>query len=864
MRTYNFLFTTKKCLETSLKSLDYSKASGILIRIHTCIHNNDSAVDLAKFIKQTVPKAEIFGTSCSSIIYHGKVMPDQCLISVTMLETGSVHTCLIPVFENYDYINSEILCSEVKKRIIKPNTKLLITFFTTIYNDVYNFVDKSNDIFPGIPMIGGLANTSNVSLSDFFTTSFIFNENEARWDGGIFAALSGDELEAEENYCSGVEPIGDETEITSTFGTCILEVNDTDAAEYYKRGVGDILRKNPDLTNLFPYVVSSRDNIPYYVVYKSDATLSELLPESVPYNKKYYDLHPEINKNERKDYILANHNVKQGEKIQRAFIYDKRIISDNYTMFSKISSFEKGETLFSYSCVSRSIIYSNCVKWEISPYEDTSMSGCITSGEITRSNGRNTFANCTFAVAVAGEKRNSLPLNEFALSNTKGLSSDNNLMIEYLIKIEKYYEDNKDSKGVKLLSTIRRNFETKLLYNNEKQIANSSRLLFDIKLGKIDKICVISSKSFDVFKTFLDVEISSQMIDYYTRGFMQYAEQNNINMYVGDNNKFIIGSESSQSFEEFESKMKELYNNFAKSPFKGYSPIFDFCIFTRFSADSIEKKYERLAIDMQRKDIHYLATKENINEDSFFNTQMEMVKIINYAIKTNSIIPYYQGIHNNKTGKIDLYEALMRIRGDDGTIYTPYQFLEISRDFSVLYDRISFIMISKVLNRFRDKENIKVSMNLGMEDLKRHEIVSYIFNFLSTAPHPENFIFEILENKDINDYDYLREFSKRIHKYGANIAIDDFGSGYSNLMHLIKLDFDYLKIDGEIVKVCDKEAKCESLISLLSNWKKSFNGKVKIIAEYVENKNIQDVLDKYDIDYSQGYYYSKPSNIFNE
>ena len=58
---------------------------------------------------------------------------------------------------------------------------------------------------------------------------------------------------------------------------------------------------------------------------------------------------------------------------------------------------------------------------------------------------------------------------------------------------------------------------------------------------------------------------------------------------------------------------------------------------------------------------------------------------------------------------------------------------------------------------------------------------------MASVKHPGNFVFEILENEDIDEYDVMVAFVDRIHALGGKISIDDFGSGYSNLQHLMSV-----------------------------------------------------------------------------
>lgn len=866
MITFNFLYSTNNNLRNSIESIDFSDCSGILVRIHTSIHNEKKAVSLASFIKNLIPECKIIGTSTSDVIFHGKIIKEKCLVSITKLKEGCVKTAIMSAYDDSTQIDPEILCRNVKNTCITDNTKLLFVFFTSIYADSYNFIEKANEIMPGVPVIGGLANSAEVQIIDRSKPSFVFNENTALNDGVVFASLSGNRLESLTTYVTGAEPMNDELEITSSFGTAILGINNKDGAGYYAEPIGDIIRKDPSVANIFPLCYAENNDIPFNVLYYKDTSIKEIIPDDSPYCKAFYASHKSIPvTDEKKDYIITNHNVVTGKKIKRAFVYDKKIISENHQAFSKIQNFEKAETMFAYSCILRSIMYSNCARWEISPYEDTELSGCLLTGEFVHINKTNTnaFANCSFVLSTAGESCSTLPLNEYVLKNTSVLSKDNYPLLEYLIKSEKYFEKNNKKNEFELIGSIRKEFEKKILLDEEKKIANFSRLLFDIKLEKTDKVCAVVAKNIDVFKTFLDAEDYAGLFDFYLHTILKYSMKKRYTVYLGDKQDFYISASIDIPLQEFVNDMHELFDVISKSNFLGYSPTYEFCIINNFSANELLKKFDSAFLNMRKNGELFYVCKEDVTGDAFFSQQIEMVKIINNAIAKDKIIPFFQGIYNNNTGKIDLYEALMRIEDDNGKIYYPNQFLDVARDFCVLYDKISFIMIKKVLNTFADKPDLKVTMNLSITDLKNNDIVTYIFDFLENCIHPENYIFEIVENEDIDDYDYIREFATRIHRLKAKIALDDFGSGYSNFMHIVNMNFDYIKIDGEIIKQCTKNEKCRSIVKILSLYKKEQRDNIRIVAEYVENKEIQDLIYSSGIDYSQGYYFSKPERLFN-
>ena len=286
-----------------------------------------------------------------------------------------------------------------------------------------------------------------------------------------------------------------------------------------------------------------------------------------------------------------------------------------------------------------------------------------------------------------------------------------------------------------------------------------------------------------------------------------------------------------------------------------------FCIIDDCAVDNINSVYYSARVEMMQKNIQFYVrdSKYGQLDEESIRERFHMVNVINYAIAHDKVIPYFQGIHDNQENSIHHYESLMRLEDEAGKIYYPGSFLDVARTYGLLYDELSQSMIKKVFEKFKSVDNMSVSINLSVRDIKNRQLMDYVFDFLGTAKHPENFVFEILENEDIDDYDELITFVDKIHDLGALISIDDFGSGFSNLQHIANIHSDYLKIDGSIVKKCSENKESENLIAIISGWKKLIGRNVRIIAEFVENESIQNKLLDYDIDYSQGYYFSKPS-----
>ncbi len=834
MFTWNFEYVSKARLAETLNQLMLNSGKGdILIRIHTAIHLEEEAVELARFIKRLVPGARIFGTSTSAVISWGKLVQNQCVISITQMDEGRIKSVLLPTYDekSREPLPPDVLCQNVKDAVVEKDTKLLLTFLTRKYLDVYRFIERCNDYFPGVQMIGGLANTPEISITKFMDSGFVFDENGWTNRGILLAAISGEKVDSFSSYSTGVQVFGDELEITDSYGTCILSIDGKDALQEYYIGVSDELKHRPELLNLFPYVYSDMSDIPIFV------RISD-------------------------DQLHVNHIVEKGKKLKRAFIYDKKIISDNRALFRRIENFEKAETIFGYSCLSRSVIYSNCAKWELSAYENSNMCGCIVEGEIAHVDGKNTFANDSFVVSVAGEKPTTQGYNPYVLSHIDSLQTDNYELLNYLMEIESNFEKNKELATADSLKDFVKDCELKLLYSEHDDIPNEAALFMDVKIRGYDRICRIDVTDLSSMKTVFSEKIIQLTYKNYISKCNVFAREHHYRLYIIDKWQIAIGAPSymvalSVFTKDMERLQRELFE--ASEEYIALVPVF--CVLDGCTDENINAVYDSARVEMMNKNIQFYvrdAREEKLDEESI-RERYHMVNVINYAIAHDKIIPYFQGIYDNKEDKIHHYESLMRIEDENGTIYYPGSFLDVARSFGLLYDSMSSSMVRKVMEKFRYREKESVSLNLGIRDIKNREIVDYIYDSLSTAPHPENYVFEILENEDIDDYDVLVDFVDRIHELGGKISIDDFGSGYSNLQHIASIHSDFIKIDGSIVKRCCENPESERLIAMIAGWKKLSSRQVGIIAEFVENGEIQEKLLTYGIDFSQGYLFSKPS-----
>src|SRR5262249_2726564 len=87
---------------------------------------------------------------------------------------------------------------------------------------------------------------------------------------------------------------------------------------------------------------------------------------------------------------------------------------------------------------------------------------------------------------------------------------------------------------------------------------------------------------------------------------------------------------------------------------------------------------------------------------------------------------------------------------------------------------------------------------------------------------------------------------------GCRIAVDDFGTGYSSFSYLKRLPVDYLKIDGSFIPELPRSRVDQTMVRMIGEVAKA--ARLETVAEYVENASALRLLEKYGIDYAQGYY----------
>lgn len=262
-----------------------------------------------------------------------------------------------------------------------------------------------------------------------------------------------------------------------------------------------------------------------------------------------------------------------------------------------------------------------------------------------------------------------------------------------------------------------------------------------------------------------------------------------------------------------------------------------------------------IALQSAKKDHKdYLVFYDELDKFQEYENNMLWSKKLKNAFNNDKIVVFYQPLINNKTMKVDKYECLVRLIDEDGKVISPFFFLDISKK-SNQYIKLTKIVIEKSFKKFSDLP-FEFSVNISYEDIVDSEFLDFIKEKIKKYNVSNKVVFEILEDENVKNYELLINFVDEIKSLGCKVAIDDFGSGYSNFEHLLKMNVDYLKIDASLIKNIAVDENSFKITKTIVEFAKNLN--LKTIAEFVENKEIFDITKELGTDFSQGYYFSAP------
>lgn len=254
---------------------------------------------------------------------------------------------------------------------------------------------------------------------------------------------------------------------------------------------------------------------------------------------------------------------------------------------------------------------------------------------------------------------------------------------------------------------------------------------------------------------------------------------------------------------------------------------------------------------------HIYCFEASESGESSRRVKMKIADQIMSAMNNGRVMIHYQPIVCARKETASLYECLIRIADNDGELIPAYKFIPVAEELGLVrsLDKRVLELAVACLDRMPD---ISLSLNVSGVTTTDVSWVQKAVELLNRNPSAASRLtVEITETVALQDMSELKNFVAILREMGCQVAIDDFGAGYTSYRNLKALDVDMVKIDGDFVRNITSSEDNQFYVRALTELAHHFG--LKSVAECVETADEAALLREIGVDYLQGYYYSKPA-----
>ena len=396
-------------------------------------------------------------------------------------------------------------------------------------------------------------------------------------------------------------------------------------------------------------------------------------------------------------------------------------------------------------------------------------------------------------------------------------------------------------------------------------LPNRNKLLEDATLYNFKQMALFNIDKFQKFNDVYGEEIGNIAIKMSADFLGERIDDENTLLYHigGDEFVFVVKNAVKLHQMYFIEKIEDILKEYAKENFiydgKKFNLIMSAGI--AFSGRKKMLAYADMALkDAKSRNIQLAVFNDDKELEKIHKGDIECHKKLLFALESKNILSYFQPIfpiqNNNRATK---YESLVRLKDENGKIIPPFNFIHVAK-VNRIYSKLTHTVLDNTLETI-EQYKIPCSLNISMDDIDNPQTLQLLYNKFDSYEYNHLLTIELLETEEFKDYAAVFEFCTNIRSYGIKIALDDFGAGYSNFSHILKLPVDFIKIDASLISNIDRDSHSVIMVETIVGLAKKLH--VETIAEFVSSKEILEVVKELGVDYAQGYHIGKPEPIEN-
>lgn len=252
------------------------------------------------------------------------------------------------------------------------------------------------------------------------------------------------------------------------------------------------------------------------------------------------------------------------------------------------------------------------------------------------------------------------------------------------------------------------------------------------------------------------------------------------------------------------------------------------------------------------KDSNYVELDQTFLER--INRDRRIKEILEECLRTKTgLYMVYQPIYDTKKKRFNHFEALIRLANEELGYIGPAEFIPIAENFG-LANEIDFFVLNETCAFLQRNPQIEsLEINISCAEFFNNPSERFIKTINQYAIDSSKLCLEITETIAVKYPEKTKEFMSDLGQHGIQFAMDDFGSGYSNIARFITLPFSVAKLDKSLLSNSQNiEIFFDAAISLFKNLH------IPIVIEGVETEAQLKLAKEKEIEYIQGFYFSKP------
>ncbi|WP_375753811.1 EAL domain-containing protein [Vibrio sp. HN007] len=242
-------------------------------------------------------------------------------------------------------------------------------------------------------------------------------------------------------------------------------------------------------------------------------------------------------------------------------------------------------------------------------------------------------------------------------------------------------------------------------------------------------------------------------------------------------------------------------------------------------------------------------------------------EVVRESIASKKMEVYFQPIICAREWKVKKLEALCRFRDNDGEILNTQEIVRIAEDLGLI-TQLDLAIADKAISyrplliqKYGKAVELTINVSLNSQKSKK-EVFSDVFSLLRQhAEHLPYITVELTESAYFDSKHKDSDILFKLRNKGVKIAIDDFGTGYSSFSYLKDGAFDLLKVDRDFVKEISFGSHNYYIVKMITHLAHTLG--VKVVAEGVETIQELTILHDLKVDFMQGFYFEKPTQVEN-